>query len=253
VVYKLSIEKGIYTLILKYNPLFEEKILEDIYNHAKDIWPNESCGYISNNKYIPCVNDAIDPENSFVITNSTFDKALINKEVQAVIHSHNSRPYASAFDQMKCDDMEVPFGIINLVDPNIVTHIVFWGRGIKRAPLEGRFFFFGVFDCLSLVVDHYKNKYRIKLPDPHRDISFIDGNRKFFEEYLDELFQTFERVDLDDLEQDDILFYFHGGRIIHTGFYYGDNQVMGHWLNQKSGLHSIEYKKELLKLAVRKK
>jgi cell wall-associated NlpC family hydrolase len=239
--------------MLIYNPLFKQEIIDDAIKHAQEVFPNESAGAIINDTYVAYNNDAIDPEISFAITKESFYKSLIKKEVQAVIHSHINNSSASSIDQMKCDDMEVPFGLINLIDKEIVTHFVFWGKGIPRAALKDRPFFFGVFDCLQLVCDYYREKYRLKLPNPPRDISFITNGRKLFEDYLGELTEKFDRVELNNLEEDDILFYMFGGRIIHVGVYTGNNRVLAHWLNQRSGFHDLSYKKDMIKMVMRKK
>jgi len=236
--------------MLSYNPLNFN--ISDAIVHAQGEWPNESVGYIFHKSYIPCINSSNEPENSFIIQNEEFDKRYINGEVEAIIHSHNSRAYASSIDQMKCDEMELPFGIINLIDPEIVTHCIFWGKGIKKADYLGRLFFFGVFDCLTLVCDYYKQKFKIKLPSPYRDFEFITSNHKFFEEYIGELKQ-FDEVGIDDLQEDDILFYCHSGRIIHIGIYIDENKILHHWLNQKSNFYPLKYKKEMLKFALRRK
>jgi len=47
------------------------------------------------------------------------------------------------------------------------------------------------------------------------------------------------------------LFYCHSGRIIHVGIYISENKVLHHWLNQKSNYFPLEYKKDLLKFALR--
>jgi proteasome lid subunit RPN8/RPN11 len=216
--------------------------------HAEREFPNECCGIVVDGQYQSFHNDSTEPEDTFVINNKKFYDYYLNKQIQYLVHSHNNKDHASSIDQIKADDLELPSIIINIRDGKFAE--LFYLR--VSTPLVGRPFRFGCWDCLQLVYDFYKEKYKVKLPNPPRDIVFLDNNHKFFEEYLEELTQ-FEVVEIDDLQEDDILFYIADGRVIHVGIYLSEEKCLHHWFNRKSDYFPLSYKKHLLRFAMRLK
>lgn len=217
-------------------------------SHAESEFPNECCGVVVDGQYIKFNNDSDDPENSFLINNLQFYRYYESGRIQYLVHSHNNKDHASALDRMKSDELELPSIIINVRDGKFAE--LFYLR--VPTPLIGRPFRFGCWDCLQLVYDYYKQQYNIKLPNPPRDISFLENNHKFFEEYLHELTQ-FKIVEIDNLQEDDILFYAAGGRIIHVGVYLNEDKCLHHWLNRTSDYFPLSYKQQNLKFAMRLK
>lgn len=233
--------------MVKYLRLKQE-IIDEMIKHAEKEFPNECAGAIILDKYIPFVNCSMEPENSFLIEDKRFYDAYLKKEVKFLVHSHNNKDYASSLDQLKHNELEIPSIILNVRDGKF-SELFYLGITV---PLLNRPFRFGCWDCLQLVYDYYKSKYKIKLPNPPRDIEFITNNHKFFEEYLDQLTQ-FQVVKIDELEEDDILFYCHAGRIFHTSIYINNDKILSHWLNQRSNYHNISYNKKYLKFGMRLK
>ena len=220
--------------------------IQHMISHAENDFPNESCGIVVDNQYIKFHNDALDPEQSFVINNIQFYKYYEQKQIQYLVHSHNNKDHASSLDQIKADDLELPSIILNIRNGKFSE--LFYLR--VPTPLIGRPFHFGCWDCLQLVYDYYKEKFKVKLPNPPRDIKFLDNDHKFFEEYLQELTQL-KIVEIDDLQEDDILFYMSAGRIIHVGIYLDDDRCMHHWYNRTSAYFPLSYKNQALKFAMR--
>ena len=60
--------------------------------HAQSIAPQESCGLVIRSgeaeKYIPCDNNHVDPENHFSISAEDYIQASQIGEVIAIVHSH---------------------------------------------------------------------------------------------------------------------------------------------------------------------
>lgn len=223
-----------------------DKTIEDMIEHAEQEFPNESCGIVVEDKYIRYENDAVDKEEHFAINNIQYFRYYQQEVIQYIVHSHNNNDSATVSDQEMYEDKRIPHIILNLRHGQFAElfYLGVWTHFIDRP------FHFGVWDCLQLVYDYYKGKFDIELPNPPRDITFISNNHLFFEEYLHELTQM-EQVDLDSLREDDVLFYTHGGRIIHVGIFVSDDKVLHHWLNQKSALYNISYKRDYLKFALR--
>jgi proteasome lid subunit RPN8/RPN11 len=124
--------------------------------HARAEFPKESCGFIAGGKYIACKNKATDPNEDFVIEDKRLDKALKADKVQAIIHSHPNGPIFPTEQDMRSQiATDVPFGIITL-NETVVSDMVAWGDSLPMAPLIGRPFIHGVFDCYAAVRDLYK-------------------------------------------------------------------------------------------------
>ena len=231
-----------------HNPLFHNQVVNDAIEHAKNQFPKESVGIVINDKYKSLRNDSEDPENTWLIEDKDFYRQSILGNIQAIIHSHNNFAHASAIDQEKQQEFDIPFGIVNVINQELITHVMFWGKGIRMAGPVGRAFFFGVHDCLTLVRDYYEY-YDIDLPNPPRDLNFNEKGEKLFEQYLHTV--PFIQIGLDDLQKDDLLFYVWNGQIGHVGVYMGGDTILSHWQNQLSGYHDISYKRKHLSFAMR--
>lgn len=236
-----------------YNPFFNQNLIDEAIQHAKETFPKESVGAIIDEKYVRFQNRS-DEEDSFMIHDNIFDKAYIEGKVQAVIHSHDNCPRASYQDQLSQLELDIPFGIINLKNKS-VTHVVFWGEQIPIAPLEGRFFFYGsVFDCYSLVRDYMITTYNYKLPNYPRQWVFWYKAQSVFEDHIQENKDNFEWVDLDKLSPGDILLYsiYETKYLNHCAVYMGNNgEVLHHFVNELSGRYPITFNRQYLRKAIR--
>jgi proteasome lid subunit RPN8/RPN11 len=229
---------------------FKEQVPEAI-EHAKDEFPNESCGCIIDGFYEPFKNKSPSPEDSFLIQSDRFNRYYIEGRVECIIHSHNNYPYASVEDQDQQKEMEVPFGIINLVNKS-VKNVVFWGDQLPIQDLIGRPFFWGVWDCWALVRDAIRIKYNINTPNPSRDYGFWFKTISMFEKYIEGDF-PFDYVDLRDIEPGDCLLYnMHGTKYLnHVAMMAENNKVLHHFENQISGYKPVMYCREFMNKACR--
>lgn len=223
--------------------------IDEMIDHAKREFPNESCGYVVENKYIPCINNADEKEDTFVLEEMDFYKHLASKKVQWIIHSHNNNEHASKVDMKKQRDLEVPFIIINLKYGEF-SDLFFFGSNIK-VPLVGRPFHFGAFDCFTIVKDFYKQNYNYKTPDPPRDFNFDRKREMVFEQYLEEYKDRFDIIKPEEVEEGDILFYRWANQICHAAIYINEQKILHHWVNQLSNYFPLDYKKKHLFFAVK--
>lgn len=124
--------------------------------HAREQFPKESCGYVSDGKYVACLNKADDPEKHFKIVDQRFTKAMKAGKVEAIIHSHPNGPiFPSEDDMVGQIATDVPWVIITLNEDNF-GETVAWGDDLPIAPLIQRPFCHGIFDCYSLIRDAYR-------------------------------------------------------------------------------------------------
>lgn len=124
-------------------------------DHALAEFPRESCGFITGKKYVACDNQAKDPLADFVIDDPRYERAMKAGKVKAIIHSHPNGPiFPSGRDMQQQIATDVAW-IILTVNETGVTHRVAWGGKLPTAPVIGRPFVHGIFDCYSIIRDTF--------------------------------------------------------------------------------------------------
>jgi len=143
-----------------------EKVLPEIISHAKREAPRESCGLIIVKRgiqvYIPCRNIS-DDETHFAIHPQDYADAEDKGEIVSIVHSHPSGNPPSEIDRNRCDRTGISWLVASLDG----TYSEIKPKGYK-APLIGREWVHGVYDCYSLVQDYYRQAHNIHLPDCQR-------------------------------------------------------------------------------------
>ena len=142
------------------------KLKTDIEAHAKACYPKECCGVVVNGIYIPCRNDSIKPESSFVINQVDKDRAEDLGLIEAYVHSHpDATHFPSDYDKIKIELSEKPWIICSYPNPQFsVTEPCGY-----KPPLIGRNFYHGWQDCYSLVRDFYSRELNIEIPNFDRE------------------------------------------------------------------------------------
>jgi len=234
-----------------YTGTLDDKCVEDAIQHARDEFPNEACGAIINGEYVKFKNESETPELSFEIKDDLFFVEYINKNVECLVHSHNDSNQASFVDQVQQKELDLPSLIINLKNKSLMDCIVFGEK--ELAPIEGRPFFWGAFDCVTCVSDYLINKFGVGIDYPPHEMGFWGKQKTYFESYI-EGDDKFMWVSPDDLKVGDMLLYnIDGSRHInHIGVYVNENgQVLHHMYNNISGLYPINFNKKYLRKAWR--
>jgi cell wall-associated NlpC family hydrolase len=235
-----------------YNPIFPQDIIDEAIVHAIEEWPNESCGAIINGAYERFENKASDTSKTFLIDDKHFYRSYINEEVEAVIHSHDDYAMASKQDQIQQNELQIPFGIINLLK-KCVTHVMFWGDSLPIAPLKERFWFYGNFDCFGLVRDHIRLTHGVTPPNPPRDFAFWYKGVSMFEEFVHEERFPFKYIDLEDIQPGDyVLYNINGTKYCnHIGVVESPNRIIHHLYNKISRSFPYTHDRQWLQSAVR--
>ena len=81
--------------------------------------------------------------------------------------------------------------------------IIWWGKGVEKAPLIGRTFRHGVTDCYSLIKDYYEIEKGIVLPEFPRDWEWWkQGEQNLFEQGFTKA--GFVRIDASEAKPGDV-------------------------------------------------
>jgi proteasome lid subunit RPN8/RPN11 len=138
------------------NGIFGLTALQAAKEHARLEFPKESCGFIDDTGYVACDNKHENPLAYFTIDDPRYNRALIAKTLQAVVHSHPNGPmYPSELDMRQQLATSVPWLIVNLNEDTIIDFTA-WGDTLPMMPIIGRPFLHGVFDCYSCLRDTFR-------------------------------------------------------------------------------------------------
>lgn len=196
-----------------------------IEKHTLKCYPEEMCGFLTANNFIPIPNTAEDREKSFKIDAVEFAKH--HDEIIAIVHSH-TRP----LKQTELFDLRAPSfqDYINQKLTNrpwlivgceslTVTDPIQFPRIPSKEYLNRRFQWF-LTDCYNLVQDYYLFELGIELPEAIIEHDYLDIRHKsyLFDNYF--LDYKFIEVTLDKIQENDVLVIDHGGyKANHLGIY----------------------------------
>ena len=140
----------------------DDPVVAELYEHIGSSYPNECCGFIRNTTYgpavIPVKNEHSMPRVGFKI--SPLDYMAYGGDAICMYHSH---PHGEA--RASEGDIEV-YEVTNL--PQLVINWPYGQMsmyGVASAPLLGRPFVYGIFDCYALVRTYYMEQYGVELTD----------------------------------------------------------------------------------------
>lgn len=225
----------------------EIKNLKQLKNHMLKVFPNEGCGYIVGNKFIPLTNINDDPEINFTISSDDYMK--YNDNIQAVVHSHtcplDEHPFnkfghpfdmrsPSMADMEAQMSMNVPFGICSTEGEN-VSNLVWFGAK-ETPPLMERPYIPNIYDCYTLGRDFYIKNFGIRTEITPRPPKWEEYNPRIYEtNYEENNFVKLEKHvfdrELENLQLGDCLMICFGkaGVANHLGVYVGDGNMFSHF------------------------
>lgn len=163
--------------------------------HAVSTFPRECCGLIvvvkGKEKYFPCRNIAMTPQEHFVLAPEEYAEAEDYGEVIGVVHSHPNVPnLPSEADKVACESSQLPWHIVHVSIPDgyntgpVATDIYSFAPDGFAAPLVGRSFTHGILDCYSLIQDYYSRELNIVLPDfERRDEWWNNGENLYMDNF----------------------------------------------------------------------
>ena len=208
-------------MLIKLNA--EQKAL--IEEHTLKCYPEEMCGFLTADSFIPVVNTSETPEKSFNINSLEIVKHYYS--IVAIVHSHTrdkKKPevfdlrtpsYADFTNQKK---LPFPWLIVGCEGLTVTDPLQF-----PRVPSQeyiGRRFQWFINDCYSLVQDFYRFELGIILKDAvitadYQDIRDLSG---VFMPYIEDY--GFHEVKLEEIQEGDLVLLDNGGKVDnHLGIY----------------------------------
>lgn len=199
--------------------MLSSQIMRDWKNHAKQCYPFESCGIITNNKYIPSVNVCENPSIGFKI-----DPVLISKinKIDMVLHTHIETNYPSKIDMQEQESMGTPWSI-GYCPNGYIEDWFSWGDSLQIPPLKGRNYRFGITDCWTLIRDWFRLELGILLPIFPRDRNDLANGKTLFDQFGD---ADFVEVDNVKYPGDCMLFKMNSSIINHCGVLVSDEKFI---------------------------
>lgn len=230
--------------------------------HAEIEWPKESVGIVTRDgEYVPLENVHPEPEKSFSISDA--DALTYKDETAAVIHSHCLRgaeidpldgplmagPSSADMQQQAVmeADKPCPWGLVTVIDKHSHETVLWWGDSLPIAPLIGRPFVHGIYDCYSLIRDaylgdefgfvkEYFDRQSILLPDQPRDFGWWDSKDSAGQPvqpgnlYIENFAKAgFRIIGQADLQPGDVFLAQIGASVVnHGGIYLGNGVIMHH-------------------------
>ncbi|PHZ28081.1 peptidase P60 [Yersinia bercovieri] len=142
----------------------QKKTQAAIFAHIEKDYPREACGLICRKgrteKYFPCRNQAIEPNNNFILHPEDYAAAEYWGNVTHVVHSHpDATTQPSYIDLAQCDVSELPWIIVSWPEGDL--RVIKPNDGPR--PLEGRVFVHGVWDCFSIIRDWFNLEKGIEI------------------------------------------------------------------------------------------
>ena len=178
----------------------------------------------------PCQNIAVHPTTRFRIAKADLLLAM-EQGATAILHSHpgaSSDP--SMIDRAGCEETGLRWIILGLPDGDVTT---IEPSGYE-APLVGRPYVFGVFDCWSLIRDYFIQEIGIPLPDFERREDFWLRGENLYLDHAEEA--GFVRVPEECLREHDVVLMALNSPIPnHGSVYVGDMKILHHRTNRLSG------------------
>jgi len=212
-------------------------IIEAIKKDARARYPEEACGVIVANQYVPCPNIAANPKETFKIDPALFP---LDGSWQAVVHSH---PDPNKGLEPSIEDMQaqlstgLPWGLV-AVWADAISDVMFWGDDIPTPDLIGRPFRSGPTgtdgkgDCYAIIRDFYKLEKNIRLREfPRDDAWWATHDKSKQGDMYRENFKSagFIEISESELQYGDILLIaIRSEKPNHAGIYLGNGLMLHH-------------------------
>jgi len=163
------------------------EVVSDMQQHALRDFPNEACGVLTVDGYMPLENIADDKLLAGDIDQNLVENLRDTGKLIGIFHSHCDYPGSRAVfgpserDMVSQRSMDVPF-FLAWTDGEMCSPVAAWGDTLEREPLIGRVFQHGITDCYELIRDYYFLEKGIDLPQFPRNWAWWDSDKNLYED-----------------------------------------------------------------------
>jgi len=214
-----------------------QKALADAKEHAREEYPNESCGLVIKGEYTPYKNIAKDKENQFKIHPNAF--IAHDGEIDFVVHSHcdtdtiRDTGHPSKVDMQQQQATAVPWCLIHMNQHGNYQQHFCWGDQLPAQDLKGRPFAHGIYDCYSLMRDFYRVNGIVTLREHPRDNFFWKRGEDIIMDGIREV--PHKEVPITQLRVGDACFGMIQSDVVnHCAIYVGNGLVLHHLYHKLS-------------------
>lgn len=208
---------------------FEKYLVDQAINHVKTVYPEEGCGFILSDRFLPLENIAEDKVKNFEVDRKEFIK--YSGDIKCIVHSHADYPHASKQDMLGQIRSNIPWGLICLKN-GATEHVVFWGDQLEPQDLIGRPFVHGIYDCYAIVRDYYRMKGN-DIPIFPRENLWWEKDPSMLENGCHQA--GFDFIDKSELKEGDVIFMKVMAKVVnHSAIYLGNNLIVHHLYNKLS-------------------
>lgn len=222
---------------------FDPEQIADAKAHAREAYPEEAVGFFTKTGgYLRVKNIHATPTEKFKTSPEAFIQADMRFDVTAIIHSHPDGPFFPSQDDMQGQiDTNLPWGII-ATDGDRVSDPFMWGDSLPIAPLIGREFMHGIWDCYAIIRDTYRlgkeGMAAQDMPDWPFDpivLPEVPRDDNWWSKDEDDHYQNhfakfgFREIPMSDVQIGDIfLMKVKSHKMNHGGVYVGNNLILHH-------------------------
>lgn len=247
-----------------FEPFLTLEVRNGLVQHMLDEAPNECCGVITLSKgkyaYIRKENVHREPEHHFSFDKKTKAEVNTKKSVVAYCHSHPTGPAVPSKKDMEIQTAIRKPSVIASVSPDTgLIDLFSFGDHLLDAPLEGRDFRYGQFDCLHAIRSYvWQIEQRYMPPAPASedgwwnigkdDPAELADNPNLYEKNFKNYGYREFTPDLENPSsvnyprEGDILLMQMGAPVInHAAVYIGNNLIYHHRFGKQSGTTPIGY------------
>jgi len=169
--------------------MFSRTCVEAIRQHAMQKYPQEMCGFVIDDEFVPVDNIHETPETDFRMSDEVVFNGMLEKS-SAIVHSHpNNNHYPTGRDIQGQISTGKTWGLV-CTSEDRCTDPLWWGPGVNIPPIIGRSFrngpsgSDGMGDCYALIKDWYKLERNIDLMDFPRDLEWwLRGENLYLENF----------------------------------------------------------------------
>ncbi len=213
----------------------------DFRDHVLRSFPQEACGVLVEDGYKPCVNASSSPNTHFTIRAEELIQIEVEHgPIQAVLHSHTILPgdrpkypanWPSGMDMQQWLRGSVRWGI-TATDGENLDELVWLDEG-QIAPILGRPFVHGVWDCYATVRDWFRLEKGLTMRNYPRGMEWWErGQDLYSQNFASEGFVEVPRAGLK--AGDVCLMQYKSPVINHAAVITGPNEILHHLFHRPS-------------------